>query len=204
MTDRRQFLGFGLAASAWPVVGAAFARPFGEHAACPIYKAVCDRRAPGARAFAGPLAAHGVPVHATDGDVTRLWYDDLALRWRESPVAIAGLTAADTLFCLEQLAWDHRMRVVFRAERIADGQGRVVQRIEGPEHALGSLPRGTRSSLRAAADPASLGRAAREAPLAASRPGGRARLTLPEPAGVATDPWIAWVIAPVHRGRPIV
>ena len=50
------------------------------------------------------------------GDMTRFWYDDLYHRWRQAPVAIAGLTAHGALFCLERLAWEKRMRVVYRRE----------------------------------------------------------------------------------------
>ena len=48
--------------------------------------------------------------------MTRLWFDDIYHRWKESPVAIAGLTAQGQLFCFERLAWDQGLRVVFRAE----------------------------------------------------------------------------------------
>jgi hypothetical protein len=43
----------------------------------------------------------------------------LRAAWTKQPVAIAGLTAHGPLFCLERLAWDHGMRVVFRAEHPA-------------------------------------------------------------------------------------
>src|SRR5690606_29933809 len=38
--------------------------------------------------------------------------------WRARPRPIAGLTARAALFCLERLAWDHGMRVVYCAEHI--------------------------------------------------------------------------------------
>src|SRR3970282_1640352 len=81
----------------------------------PLYKAIYDAAYAPALAFARQMRGHGVAVHAIDGDITDLWFNDLALRWREKPVAIAGLTGPEALFCLEQLAWDHRMRVVLRA-----------------------------------------------------------------------------------------
>jgi hypothetical protein len=68
-------------------------------------------------AFAREAAVLGIPRDAIRGDVTDLWYGSLSLRWRERPEATAGLTREDSLFCLEQLARDHRMRVVFRESR---------------------------------------------------------------------------------------
>jgi hypothetical protein len=77
-------------------------------------------------AFARRAEARGIAVHAMAGDMTRFWYDDLYYRWRQGPAAIAGLTAHGPLFCLEQLAWEQRMRVVYRspagaAEAVAAG-----------------------------------------------------------------------------------
>jgi hypothetical protein len=50
------------------------------------------------------------------GDITDLWLAELHPQWTRKPTPIAGLTARPALFCLEQLAWDFRMRVVVHAE----------------------------------------------------------------------------------------
>jgi hypothetical protein len=47
---------------------------------------------------------------AIDRDITALWSHDLRPQWVMGGGAIAGMTTACTLFCLEQLAKDHRMR----------------------------------------------------------------------------------------------
>jgi hypothetical protein len=119
MTSRREILRAGLAATALPLTGAALALPSERVDAVALYKVLYDTRFPESVAFAARAAEHGRAVHAMRGDVTRFWYDDLYHRWREGPTAIAGLTAYGALFCLEQLAWDQRMRVVFRAEHTA-------------------------------------------------------------------------------------
>ena len=82
-------------------------------------------------AFARRAAARGAATHAIEGDMTQLWYDDLYHRWRRGPAAIAGLTAHGPLFCLERLAWDHGMRVVFRAEHKYAGDC-FEHRLSGP------------------------------------------------------------------------
>jgi hypothetical protein len=64
--------------------------------------------------------------------MTAVWYHDLYHRWREGPVAIAGVTARGALFCFEQLARAERMRLVFRAEHRPVNGGVVQHRVEGP------------------------------------------------------------------------
>ena len=61
----------------------------------------------------------GTPVLATrQGDITALWLEHLRPLWASSRAPVAGLTLPGTLFCLEQLAWQHRMRVTFHAEHV--------------------------------------------------------------------------------------
>lgn len=130
MTNRRQFLGIGIAAAVWPGLMTAAQRssvtraPAEGPARLPLYKAIYDTAYAPAVEFAAQMRHRGVAVHAIERDITSVWFNDLALRWRRSPAAIAGLTAPEALFCLEQLAWDHRMRVVFRAAHsLGDGAG---------------------------------------------------------------------------------
>jgi len=114
MADRRQVLSAGLAGALLPVGALASAARAGQPPA--IHRAVYDRRFAAGRAFAAQARARGWATSAIEGDVTALWYDDLALRWRQGPATIAGVTAANSLFVLERLAWDAGMRVVSRSE----------------------------------------------------------------------------------------
>src|SRR5688572_11776975 len=132
MTSRREFLKVGLAASALLPVGARASLAGVEApAAVSLYKVLYDTRFAASVAFARRAAARGVAVHAMTGDMTPFWYGDLYHRWRQEPVAIAGLTAHGALFCLEHLAWEQRMRVVYRGEHAAVAGGRVAHRFEG-------------------------------------------------------------------------
>jgi hypothetical protein len=132
MTSRREILKAGLVASALPLAAGALAAPSARPEAVALYKILYDTRFPESVAFATRAAEHGHSVHAMHGDMTRFWYDDLYHRWRQGPAAIAGLTAHGALFCLERLAWDQRMRVVFRAEHTVAASGRVAHAVEGP------------------------------------------------------------------------
>lgn len=205
MTNRREFLQIGIAASALPLAAQAAraAEPLGwlgaaGSPAVPLYKAVYDSRFSSSVAFAGRAQELGVAVHAIEGDMTRLWYDDLYHRWRNGPAAIAGLTAHGPMFCLERLAWDSGLRVVFRAEH-APLEGALEHRVEGPVAMLGDA-RG------AVADRAW---GARFADLVTRCPSGRAELgsfaACGPAAGRAADaaangePLYTWVIAPARR-----
>jgi hypothetical protein len=82
----------------------------------PLYKVIYDERFHDSLRFGDEAKALGVATHAIQGDITDLWFKDLDLRWRQDKATVAGLTTESALFCLEQLAWDRRMRVVYRAE----------------------------------------------------------------------------------------
>lgn len=49
------------------------------------------------------------------GDVTLVWYEKLDPSWRRPGFELVGITGADALFVLEQLAWDRGRRVVARS-----------------------------------------------------------------------------------------
>jgi hypothetical protein len=196
MTSRREFLQIGIAASAWPLAtqaarAAGFDGRGGSVPSLPLYKVVYDTRFAASVAFGRRAASLGAPVHAIQGDMTSLWFDDIYHRWRESPVAIAGLTAQGPLFCFERLAWDQGLRVVFRAEH-----GAAEHVLAGPE----SLLLEARSAL------ASADWAAEMATVVTRCPSGRAEIGAatvgcahgsgPSP---ADEPLYSWVIAPAAR-----
>lgn len=112
MTTRRNVLTAGLVGSVLPLGALASAAEAGQPLA--IYRAVYDRRLASGRAFAAEAARRGWTTAAIEGDVTSLWYHDLAVRWRKGPAPIAGVTDARALFVLDHLARDVGMRVITR------------------------------------------------------------------------------------------
>jgi hypothetical protein len=194
MTNRREFLKVGLAASALPMAAHATLAASAETlAVVPLYKVLYDTRFPASAAFARRAASHGLAVHAMGGDMTRFWYDDLYHRWQQGQAAIAGLTAHGALFCLERLAWDQRMRVIFRAEHVPAAGGCVAHLFDGPE-GLVSRAAGTADN--------SPSWAAVMADVVAGCPAARARRlrARAHSAGAASsplaEPLFTWVIAP--------
>jgi hypothetical protein len=125
MVNRRSVMKIGAATVAGalvklPVLGqhAASARAYGA-----FERAVFDERFAECRAFAAELYAGGVLTSAIRTDVARLWYGDLRAQLRENRLPFAGLTDRASLFCLEELARDVGMRVIFRVDHIIDQNG---------------------------------------------------------------------------------
>jgi hypothetical protein len=200
MASRREFLQVGFAALTLPISArAAFSpavsAPTGEAAPTPLYKVVFDERFPASVRFAERAKKLGASAHRIKGDITSLWFHDLYYRWNESPVAIAGLTAHGPIFCLERIAWDHRMRVVFRADHKRLPGGSMEHTVSAPE-----------SVLRRAADLGADGPnwGSRVADLVTHFPQGRSTsgkatfvTPMAGPTGDDPEPLISWIIAPV-------
>jgi len=147
------------------------------------------------RAFAQRLGSRAsATLSISEGDITSAWLETIRPAWAQSPAPIAGMTLPSSLFCLEQLAWQQGLRVVFHAEHVMLPSGRVEHAIHrGGDRAglsAASLTRaGPRWSVRVAA-----AIAARPAAFAARRPGpslAPLEPSLPEGSELLTS----WVIA---------
>jgi hypothetical protein len=134
MSSRRHFLQAAAVASLVPFTARASLAATQAAGSIWPWLVVTERRSAAAAAFGAEAGRWGIPVRAIDGDVTALWYDELHALWHARPVPIAGLTARPALFCLERLAWDHGMRVVYHAEhtRRADNTFAHVARMPVP------------------------------------------------------------------------
>jgi len=142
MSSRREFLLGGLAGgaaaavTALPAAGAWLAQraaqPARAAAAVPPYRIIVDRRFAVTRGLLDAANAAGLAVSGIDGDVTDVWFNDLALRWRLGPAPIAGLTTVGALFCLERLAWDAGMRLQLRIDHRCFADGRVEHLLQAP------------------------------------------------------------------------
>lgn len=104
--------------------------PVGQTARMPFYAALFDRRFSDGTRFAATARRLGIATRPIAGDATGVWYSELHPRWKEAAVPIAGLTTYTPLFCLERLAWDHDMRVVYRASHRRRADGSMEHRLE--------------------------------------------------------------------------
>jgi hypothetical protein len=109
--QRRVFLktGLGTAAVATLPHGRSFA--FGSTFVAAPELVIVDSRFPQARAFGKRTSARGVETLFIAGDLTKLWAEDLDLRWRTAPMVTCGMTTAGALHCLQLLGSAYRMRI---------------------------------------------------------------------------------------------
>jgi hypothetical protein len=125
MVNRRSVMKIGAATVAGALVNVpVFGRDVSPARAQGAFqRAIFDERFAECRAFAVELHSAAVLTSAIRGDVAELWYDDLRAHLSENRLPIAGLTDRPALFCLEELARDVSMRVIFRADHITEQNG---------------------------------------------------------------------------------
>ncbi len=83
----------------------------------PVFAVIFDRRFEAARDFARVAAWRGNTVFGYGGDLTKVWVRQIEPRWSARAGALAGMTTPTALFCLEQLAAQHWLRVVSQREQ---------------------------------------------------------------------------------------
>lgn len=126
MANRREFIQAAAAAAAAAPAAAGMAHASGAGAApADIGAVVVDRRFEAARLLGAHMADRGRTVLEIEADVTELWTAHVKPLWSGRPVAVAGLTGRQALFCLEQLAWERGLRVVFHAEHMIAEDGSI-------------------------------------------------------------------------------
>jgi hypothetical protein len=189
MPNRRDIL---RTAAALPLA----AVPFAELAAVAdpsvlrLERFVFDVRFAESGAVAKEIERYGVQLAPIADDLMTLWYDDLDLAWRKTPMALAGIALAETLFVLETFALDRNMHVVFRGEHGLIENGTIEHRVAGPSaliERLQPLPASWESALASALTECPLG-----APEIA-----RAELVSEGGALSLRDmPLVSWIIAP--------
>jgi hypothetical protein len=114
--NRRSFIGAGAGALAFAALPMAWGLPAG---ALDPFRALYDVRFVAGHEFAADAVRRGWITRAIRGDVTRVWFRELAPRWRHGPATITGITTPPSLFVLERLAWDAGMRVIVREKGTA-------------------------------------------------------------------------------------
>lgn len=140
--NRRDFLKIGLAGGALPLFDtfnmSAVAATFSDWAAQPIYAMISDERFESGRIFGRQAELSRLEHWPIDGDITPVWRK-LHQMWRSHPVAIAGMTAREPFFCIEQLARDHGMRVSLRILHQAESNSVTRHIIQAPAFQLDSI-----------------------------------------------------------------
>jgi hypothetical protein len=189
MANRREFIQAGIAVTAATSVTGASAQATPTHR---IHKVVYDERFAEPVRFARAAEALGLKAHAISGDMTSLWYDELYGLWRQEPVAIAGMTRHGPMFCLEMLARDHGMRLVYQAEHQIGG-AEVRHTVSG---ALSNLKRSADLTRSGADWPELMASLVADTPVEPALRGGVGVVSRTDAAAAAEEPLFTWVIAP--------
>jgi hypothetical protein len=191
MITRRGVVQLGAAMAASPAVLAKVASDGTARPGSRIVDAlVADSGSAEGEVFARTATTHGLVVHRFQGDLTEVYYSQLAPQWRQrGPHAIGGLTRISPLFYLERLAWDCGMRVTFLGRHAATHDVRGPQASIDLFHGLMRVvdwPAATAHTLRQLSDTASPLR-----PLSAVRD-----------AAIAGDQALfSWVLSPIGPTR---
>ncbi len=104
-----------------------------------FFRVLFDNTSAEGEAFGAEAAARGASTRAVGIDLGSIWMHEIEPRWDQGPIAVAGLTHGAALFCLELLARDFRMGVVYRVRHDLNTDGRCRHSLTGPKQ-LSSWP----------------------------------------------------------------
>ncbi len=130
--NRREFVftgatAVGTAACAiWPVQAASLPAVPLPSGGRPVFAVVFDQRFAAARTFAQAATWRGRRVFGYCGDLTAIWMREIEPHWSRRAGALAGMSTPTALFCLEQLAAQHWLRVVTRTEHRVGPNERLI------------------------------------------------------------------------------
>jgi hypothetical protein len=203
MPSRREFIQRGIAASvlaAGPLTsrlalaGSSSGKPYR------LFKVVFDQTLAEGAAFGVEAVSRGAPARAVGSNAGSVWMNEIEPRWKRGPAVIAGLTGRASLFCLELLARDYGMGVVYRAEHSPTGDGGIRHVITGPE-TLSEWQAESKTRLTAAGPcwSAVAARMVMNCPETLEPNPSIGLLDLAQPAGIAGPSLFSWVIAPAKR-----
>ena len=191
MANRRDLLKAGAMLPAASLAAAPFARALGApEQSLPLERFVFDVRFAESAAIAEHVERLGIPLAPIADDLMTLWYDELDLKWRKAPMALAGVTLADALFVLETFALDRGMHVVYRGEHGLVENGRITHHLAGPApliEMLNPLPADWESAL---------AKAITECPLGAPQTARAELVSAGRELSLRDVPLYSWIIAP--------
>jgi hypothetical protein len=189
---RRELFRLGTALSVGSVALAQTEEAFARGARVQLTALLVDADSRHAQRLGRIAAADGMLVQSIRADLTEVYCDRLAPRWREGRgVAVGGLTRAAPLFYLERLAWAAGMRIVFLGKHEVSGHVAPIHALKGPRAPIDAF----HDSVRLIDWPVALAHALRAMPVTAP---GLQPLSSVRDAMVAGDSaFFSWVIAPV-------
>ena len=108
---------------------------FARQKTLPFFRVLYEQNIKESCDFAAASRAAGLDISGlVQGDVTSFWMHELSEVWPHKEASLMGLTTPGPLFCLEQLAPQFGMRVIFRAKHQADNP--LCLDMQGPDNLL--------------------------------------------------------------------
>ena len=198
-TNRREFIKWGGALAAFSAAPLArSADPDVRPETHRLSTVLVDRSNDAGAQFAAEATRRGASVRMIGHDLGGVWMSEIEPRWRNKPAAIAGLTGAAPLFCLELMALDYGMRIVYRAEHSLRADGRMAHTTSGSASAPGSARALAAAGARWSAVAAAL---ATTCPAVMNARADTPLLDLARRPDMPQQTLFSWVIAPYTRSR---
>src|SRR4029453_3422727 len=97
-----------------------------------FFRVLFDNTSAEGAAFGAEAAARGAATRAVGIDLGSLWMHEIEPQWKHCPAAIAGLTSGPHLFCLELLARDYGMGLVYRVRHEIGASDHCGHIVAGP------------------------------------------------------------------------
>jgi hypothetical protein len=144
MPTRRQFMRHAIVSSVTVCSPAAHAMLAGFHRTSEarlrgsadepyqFFRVLFDNTSAEGAAFGAEAAARGAATRAVDIDLGSLWMHEIEPQWKNRPAAIAGMTSGPHLFCLELLARDYGMGLVYRVRHEIGASDHCGHIVAGP------------------------------------------------------------------------
>ena len=199
MSSRREFIQRGLAASALaasPLTARLALADGGSRKPYRFFTVLFDQTFADGVAFGAEAVRLGGPARAVGSDAGTVWMNQIEPRWKYGPAVVAGLIGRATLFCLELLARDYGMGVVYRAEHSPAPGGGIRHIITGPQNLAEWESRLTLAGKRWSAVAAEM---AMSCPETLPPDPGIGLLDPGQPSSIAEPSLFSWVIAPARR-----
>jgi hypothetical protein len=97
-----------------------------------FFRVLFDNASAEGASFGAEAAARGAATRAVGIDLGSLWMHEIEPQWKDRPAAIAGMTSGPHLFCLELLARDYGLRLVYRVRHEIGASDQCGHIITGP------------------------------------------------------------------------
>lgn len=194
MPTRREVLWVGAGVASLGALAGVGARALG--ATLPVHRVLIDQRFAASDEFGAHAQRLGAEVRSVHDGVHDVWQQELYPQWRQSAVSVAGMTPYAALFCLETVARDAGLQLIYRVNHRLSAE-RVSHEAYGSYARLAQHPAFVADGWTQQAAERVLRWPAGRQSVSASR----SNIARADERGVAADILMTWLMAPVRVNR---